>query len=112
MISPGPRAIAPALEREEISVSLAFKIPGCIPRHVLNLESTPRPAVQATHHDHHDLFRILYDVLTALYRCTIGEFGPRQMQKPFEDASFSTPIGTMSDIISTDSGVHLILRTG
>ena len=34
------------------------------------------------------------------------------MQKPFEDASFSTPIGTMSDIISTDSGVHLILRTG
>ncbi|KAI5478445.1 hypothetical protein MNV49_005086 [Pseudohyphozyma bogoriensis] len=41
----------------------------------------------------------------------LGWFGPRQMQKPFEDATYGTPIGQMSDIISTDSGVHLILRT-
>jgi NIMA-interacting peptidyl-prolyl cis-trans isomerase 1 len=33
------------------------------------------------------------------------------MQKPFEDNSFSLPVGGMSDIVETDSGVHLILRT-
>ncbi|KAK2964329.1 putative Peptidyl-prolyl cis-trans isomerase NIMA-interacting 1 [Blattamonas nauphoetae] len=35
-----------------------------------------------------------------------------QMQKPFEDASFALQVNQMSDIVSTDSGVHLILRTG
>lgn len=41
-----------------------------------------------------------------------GVFGPRQMQKPFEDATFATEIGRMSGIVDTESGVHLILRTG
>src|SRR6266511_1550904 len=42
----------------------------------------------------------------------LGWFGQGQMQKPFEDATFPLGVGQMSDIISTDSGVHLILRTG
>ncbi|KZT22672.1 rotamase-domain-containing protein [Neolentinus lepideus HHB14362 ss-1] len=42
----------------------------------------------------------------------LGWFGHGQMQKPFEDATFALPVGGMSDVISTDSGVHLILRTG
>ena len=33
------------------------------------------------------------------------------MQKPFEDATFALPVGGLSDIVDTDSGVHLILRT-
>lgn len=28
------------------------------------------------------------------------------MQKPFEDATFATPVGQLSDIVDTDSGVH------
>lgn len=33
------------------------------------------------------------------------------MQRPFEDAAFGLSVGEMSDIVETDSGVHLILRT-
>ncbi|KAJ2936063.1 hypothetical protein H1R20_g1034, partial [Candolleomyces eurysporus] len=42
----------------------------------------------------------------------LGWFGRGQMQKPFEDAAFALEVGTMSGIVATDSGVHLILRTG
>lgn len=34
------------------------------------------------------------------------------MQKPFEDASFALKVGDMSGPVYTDSGVHIILRTG
>lgn len=33
------------------------------------------------------------------------------MQKPFEDATYALKVGEISDVISTESGVHLILRT-
>jgi len=33
------------------------------------------------------------------------------MQKPFEEAAFALQVGEFSDIISTDSGVHIIMRT-
>ncbi|PWN46518.1 putative prolyl isomerase Ess1, partial [Violaceomyces palustris] len=41
----------------------------------------------------------------------LGRFGRGQMQKPFEDASFGLPVGGMSGIVDTESGVHIILRT-
>ncbi|TNY21057.1 hypothetical protein DMC30DRAFT_416356 [Rhodotorula diobovata] len=41
----------------------------------------------------------------------LGYFGRNQMQKPFEEASFALDVGQLSDIVSTDSGVHIILRT-
>ena len=42
----------------------------------------------------------------------LGPFTKGQMQKPFEDATFALNIDELSDIIYTDSGVHIILRTG
>lgn len=41
----------------------------------------------------------------------LGHFGRGQMQKPFEDAAFGLQVGQMSDVIKSDSGLHLILRT-
>lgn len=41
----------------------------------------------------------------------LGSFSRGQMQHPFEDAAFGLSVGEMSDIVETDSGVHLILRT-
>ncbi|CAM4459000.1 hypothetical protein PO909_016565 [Leuciscus waleckii] len=42
----------------------------------------------------------------------LGIFGRGQMQKPFEDVSFALKVGDMSGPVFTDSGVHIILRTG
>ena len=40
----------------------------------------------------------------------LGDFGRGQMQRPFEEATFALEVGQMSDIVDTDSGVHVILR--
>ncbi|KAI8588559.1 hypothetical protein BDZ88DRAFT_421418 [Geranomyces variabilis] len=41
----------------------------------------------------------------------LGFFGPKQMQKAFEDATFALAVGELSGIVDSDSGLHLILRT-
>ncbi|KAG6399793.1 hypothetical protein SASPL_141278 [Salvia splendens] len=38
-------------------------------------------------------------------------FGRGQMQKPFEEATFGLKVGEISEIVDTDSGVHIIMRT-
>ncbi|XP_039286439.1 putative peptidyl-prolyl cis-trans isomerase dodo isoform X3 [Nilaparvata lugens] len=42
----------------------------------------------------------------------LGPFGKGAMQIPFEQAAFSLKIGELSEPVHTDSGVHIILRTG
>nr|1J6Y_A Chain A, peptidyl-prolyl cis-trans isomerase [Arabidopsis thaliana] len=41
----------------------------------------------------------------------LGSFGRGQMQKPFEEATYALKVGDISDIVDTDSGVHIIKRT-
>jgi peptidyl-prolyl cis-trans isomerase C len=42
----------------------------------------------------------------------LGNFGPGQMVRPFEDATVATPIGAVSQPVQTQFGYHLIHRTG
>lgn len=41
----------------------------------------------------------------------LGEFGPGQMVKPFEDATMSTPVGQVSQPVQTQFGYHIVHRT-
>lgn len=40
----------------------------------------------------------------------LGMFGRGAMQKQFEDAAFALEVGAMSDLVDSDSGIHIILR--
>lgn len=41
----------------------------------------------------------------------LGLFARGQMQELFQEAAFALKVGEISDIVSTDSGVHIIMRT-
>jgi NIMA-interacting peptidyl-prolyl cis-trans isomerase 1 len=42
----------------------------------------------------------------------LGVFGPGQMMAPFEEATAALGVGEISGLVDTDSGTHIILRTG
>jgi len=58
-----------------------------------------------------DLASTESDCSSARKRGDLGFFGPGQMQKPFEDATFALKVNELSEPVFTDSGIHLILRT-
>jgi len=42
----------------------------------------------------------------------LGFFGRGEMQLPFEMATFSLQVGEISGVVDTESGIHVIMRTG
>ena len=42
----------------------------------------------------------------------LGFFESGQMMAPFEEATAAIAVGQMSGLVDTDSGTHIILRTG
>ena len=45
------------------------------------------------------------------YYYSAGPFGKGKMQKPFEESAFKLEINELSDIVETESGVHILLRS-
>jgi peptidyl-prolyl cis-trans isomerase C len=41
----------------------------------------------------------------------LGEFGPGQMVKPFEELAFALPVGAIGGPVQTQFGLHMIQRT-
>jgi len=58
-----------------------------------------------------EIARVESDCSSAKHDGDLRHFTRGKMQKPFEDASFNLQVGELSDVVSTDSGVHIILRT-
>ncbi len=59
-----------------------------------------------------DVARVESDCSSAAKGGDLGFFGPGQMQRPFEEASFALRVGELSGFVETESGVHIIVRTG
>ena len=58
-----------------------------------------------------EVARVRSDCSSAAKGGDLGSFGPGQMQRPFEEATYALAVGELSGIVDTDSGVHIILRT-
>jgi len=61
--------------------------------------------------DFAELAMIESDCSSAKHGGDLKHFTRGQMQKPFEDVSFVLEVGSISGIVETDSGVHIIQRT-
>lgn len=59
-----------------------------------------------------DVAREVSDCSSAKRGGDLGEFGRGAMQRAFEEATYALAVGEMSGVVETDSGVHVIVRTG
>uniref|UniRef100_A0A1I7YXY0 Peptidyl-prolyl cis-trans isomerase n=1 Tax=Steinernema glaseri TaxID=37863 RepID=A0A1I7YXY0_9BILA len=57
-----------------------------------------------------DLAQEFSDCSSAKRGGDLGMFRRGQMQKPFEEVAFRLDVGELSEIVETDSGLHIVLR--
>ena len=69
-----------------------------------------REAISSGNVDFVDLARSESDCSSSKRGGDLGMVAPGDMQEPFEDASFALKKGELSDIVESDSGVHIIWR--
>eukprot|EP00292_Cryptomonas_paramecium_P019667 CAMPEP_0113684224 /NCGR_PEP_ID=MMETSP0038_2-20120614/13857_1 /TAXON_ID=2898 /ORGANISM="Cryptomonas paramecium" /LENGTH=119 /DNA_ID=CAMNT_0000603895 /DNA_START=15 /DNA_END=374 /DNA_ORIENTATION=- /assembly_acc=CAM_ASM_000170 len=75
-------------------------------KHREEIMGSPNPAKKFG-----ELARVHSDCSSARDNGDLGPFGRGQMQKQFEDAAFALKVGEISDVVDSDSGLHIILRT-
>jgi peptidyl-prolyl cis-trans isomerase NIMA-interacting 1 len=66
--------------------------------------------MEAMHKQFAAMARTESDCSSAQKGGDLGVFGRGTMQKAFEDASYALPVGGLSDVVDSDSGIHIILR--
>ena len=67
--------------------------------------NSPNPALKFG-----ELASIHSDCSSAKNNGSLGVFGRGEMQKAFEDAAFALKVGEISDVVDSDSGLHIIYR--
>eukprot|EP00035_Acanthoeca_spectabilis_P024136 m.452493 g.452493 ORF g.452493 m.452493 type:complete len:165 (-) comp20339_c0_seq1:74-568(-) len=70
-----------------------------------------RAAIVAGEKDFAEIAKTESDCSSAKRGGDLGPFGRGKMQPPFEKATFALKVGEISDLVFTDSGVHIIKRT-
>jgi NIMA-interacting peptidyl-prolyl cis-trans isomerase 1 len=58
-----------------------------------------------------DLAQVYSDCSSSSDGGDLGRFSHGQMARRFSDAAFALTVGELSDLVYTEYGVHLILRT-
>jgi len=81
------------------------------PEEALKMIEECRNRIVQGHIEFGELASVESDCSSAKRLGDLGDFGPGEMQKEFEDATYSLQVGELSGPVHTASGIHLILRT-
>lgn len=82
------------------------------PQEALQMIERYREMIVNNECDFRDLASTQSDCGSAKRQGDLGWFGPGEMQKEFEDAAFALQVNELSGPVHSQSGIHLILRTG
>ncbi|XP_067012920.1 peptidyl-prolyl cis-trans isomerase NIMA-interacting 1 [Anabrus simplex] len=81
------------------------------PEEALDLVKSYREQIQSGRASFAELAQKYSDCSSARRGGDLGPFGRGAMQRPFEKAAFALKVGELSEPVTTDSGIHIIIRT-